>query len=491
MPAKGVLSSITKEARPGHTNNCHQDAISGLITRLHFYLGVFIAPFIFVTALTGTLYALTPQLESYAYARQLYTIEHPRDALLQPLSHQIDAAQRIAGWDSTLIAVRPAPSRGETTRVMFSTNKQKGDETYAVFIDPVTLHVNGTLNVYGTSGILPIRTSLDYLHRNLMLGEFGRLYSELAASWLWVLALSGLFIWLKKSAFSKRRMNVTVPLLAKNRRYHIFLGAVLSLGLLFFSATGLTWSKWAGENIHTVRKMLNWVTPTLKVETVPAAPEQDHSHYKGSHTLTDEAENPIIDLSPPDILSCTLDRFDQVMERAREEGIDADKVEIIPATQKRRAWIVREIDGHYPTQNDAVAIDPCHFQLVDKIEFETFPLIAKLIRWGIDAHIGILFGVTNQIILILFGTGLCVSIVMGYRIWWLRRRSAPNMNPATTLYTRWLMLSLPAKTGVLLLAIAFGLMLPMLGLSLLLLIAFDILRWYCRRSYASEETQSN
>lgn len=45
------------------------------------------------------------------------------------------------------------------------------------------------MTVYGTSGILPLRTWLDYLHRNLLLGDVGRVYSELAASWLWVTAL--------------------------------------------------------------------------------------------------------------------------------------------------------------------------------------------------------------------------------------------------------------------------------------------------------------
>ena len=38
------------------------------------------------------------------------------------------------------------------------------------------------MTVYGTSGILPLRQTIDYLHTSLMLGDIGRLYSELAAS---------------------------------------------------------------------------------------------------------------------------------------------------------------------------------------------------------------------------------------------------------------------------------------------------------------------
>ncbi len=68
-------------------------------------------------------------------------------------------------------------------------------ESRAIFIDPVTLAVKGDLVVYGTSGTLPFRAAIDYLHRNLMLGDFGRYYSELAASWLWIAALGGTLLW--------------------------------------------------------------------------------------------------------------------------------------------------------------------------------------------------------------------------------------------------------------------------------------------------------
>lgn len=65
----------------------------------------------------------------------------------------------------------------------------------AIFIDPVNAKVLGDLPVYGTSGALPLRTWIDLLHRSLHMGDFGRHYSELAASWLWIVALGGAALW--------------------------------------------------------------------------------------------------------------------------------------------------------------------------------------------------------------------------------------------------------------------------------------------------------
>ena len=42
---------------------------------------------------------------------------------------------------------------------------------------------------------MPLRAWFDELHRTLHLGAIGRNYSELAASWLWVISLGGLVLW--------------------------------------------------------------------------------------------------------------------------------------------------------------------------------------------------------------------------------------------------------------------------------------------------------
>ncbi|CCQ18212.1 PepSY-associated TM helix domain-containing protein [Rhodococcus sp. IEGM 1401] len=67
-----------------------------------------------------------------------------------------------------------------------------------VFVDPYTAQVRGELTTFGEW--LPVRAWIDELHRNLHLGDLGRNYSELAASWLWVVALGGLVLWTPGSA---------------------------------------------------------------------------------------------------------------------------------------------------------------------------------------------------------------------------------------------------------------------------------------------------
>lgn len=448
-------------------------AIMHLLRRLHFYIGLFIGPFIFVAALTGTLYVLTPQLENKLYAQQLFTSASGED---RPLSQQVASALHHMGAEAHIVAVRPAPSAGETTRVMFRDAKAGPSETHAVFIDPKTLEIRGELTAYGTSGILPFRTWLDYLHRNLLLGEFGRNYSELAASWLWVAALGGAALWAMSRAprrkASSQRVSRTARFL-RQRHWHTTLGLVLLVGLVFFSATGLTWSNWAGNNISQMRAHFGWLTPAVNTQlggTQHAMPADEHAEHHGHDMamMTHHAEHE--PLSPA--------QFDAVMAAARAANIDAGKVEIRPAYTADKAWVVSEIDRRWPTQVDAVAVNPHNFQVTDKVEFASFGLLAKLTRWGVDAHMGVLFGLANQLVLALFGAGLCLMVVLGYRMWWLRRPALKQQaNPADTLIYGWRKLNLSGRFLLSVLVIALAFSLPLMGISLLLFLLIDFVRW--------------
>ncbi|SDM96324.1 Uncharacterized iron-regulated membrane protein [Lentzea albidocapillata subsp. violacea] len=406
----------------------------GLFLRLHFYAGVLVGPFVLIAALTGVLYALTPQLESWVYSDQLRV---PATAQQLPLSKQVDAALATSPRGE-LVAVRPAPEPGATTRVLFSEKGLGESERRAVFVDPGTGRVTGDLVVYGSSGVLPLRTTLDQLHRNLMLGEPGRLYSELAASWLWVVALGGLVLWISRARNSKRI------------RTHGLIGVWVLAGALFLSATGLTWSAYAGENVAMLRTAVGWSTPTLKM---PGAGESHGDH--GSSTSSSGGHGEI----------------DTVSGVAKLSGINAKAVEIsLPATPGG-AWKVAEIEKGLPTRNDSVAVHGG--EVVDSLKFADFPLGAKLTRWGIDAHMGVLFGWPNQLLLLLIGGGLVASVVLGYRMWWKRRPTNGFGRPAPR--GQWRRAPRGALIALGLGTLLVGCFMPLLGVSLVIFLAVDVL----------------
>lgn len=431
-----------------------------LLRRLHFSIGLFVGPFIFIAALSGTLYVATPQLENILW----------RDALTagaggapHSLADQIAVAQRTVGDRSPLYAVRPAPSSGETTRVMFRDASLGESESRAVFVDPQTLAVKGDMTVYGTSGALPLRMWIDKFHRALLLGDTGRLYSELAASWMWVAACGGIALWWltrPKRRIANRQQNT--------RRLHVTLGWWLLAGMLLFSATGLTWSQWAGGNVDRLRTALNWLTPQVNVhlDGRQMAADPHAGHHAGHGGM----------LMPP----ADLAQYDAVLQLARRSGISAAKVEIRPPKAAGTAWTVTEVDRRWPTRVDAVAIDAGAMRVTDRTRFADFPLMAKLTRWGVDFHMGVLFGLPNQLLLIAFGLALCAAIAVGYRLWWLRRPAAAASNPLQTLTRSWLALPAGGRAATFIIAALLGMALPVMGVSLLLFVAVDVVRWRMR-----------
>ncbi len=347
------------------------------------------------------------------------------------------------------------------------------------------------MTVYGTSGVLPLRMWLDQLHRGLLLGDFGRNYSELAASWLWVAALGGLILWAGTRP-PRTRKNVRSGFAAV-RHWHVTLGLLLALGLIFFSVTGLTWSQWAGSNIEKMRSDLNWKTPQVKTALngdAPAESADPHAEHRGAMEGMTMSGMTMPAKTPARVIPNQPDaRWDQALSAARQAGLKAAKLELRQPKNAGQAWTVSEIDRSWPSQVDAVSLNPADFTVVDKVAFASFPLVAKLTRWGVDAHMGVLFGLPNQLILALFGFGLCTMIVLGYRMWWIRRPAVPQLNPSQTLLTAWLALPRYAQGTGLIVMLALGYALPVMGISLLLFLLLDIQRWRSARRRSQARTE--
>jgi uncharacterized iron-regulated membrane protein len=410
---------ITQEETYVPTQSHKSGWLRALILRIHFYAGILVGPFIFVAAVSGAAYAIMPQVENVVYKHELFV---PASSATHALAEQIAAAQQVVP-DVAVSAVRPAPTPGTTTRVMFAQPGLGDSESRTIFIDPATLEVRGDLTTYGTSGSLPLRTWVDNLHRNLHLGDMGRLYSELAASWLWALALGGVWLW-----FTRRKKSTRI------RKTHGVIGMWIAVVMVFLSATGLTWSQFAGDNVSNLRSQLSWATPSVST--------------KLGSTTVNPAASPAL--------------FDSVWQTAKTAGIAASRVEIKPSATK--AWTVTEIGRSWPTEVDAAAVDPTTLTVTDKVEFAKFPLAAKLSRWGIDLHMGVLFGLPNQILMFIVAILIAVLVVFGYMMWWQRR---PRFTPRTV-GMPW-----PALVAGFAAAVGLGLFLPLFGISLAIFLIGD------------------
>ncbi|WIN00298.1 PepSY-associated TM helix domain-containing protein [Actinoplanes oblitus] len=437
-------------------------AFGGLLLRLHFYAGILVAPFLLVAATTGILFAFTPQIEKAVYSTEL-TVDTPGSPAL-PMADQV-AAARAAHPAGDLVTVRPGEGSA-TTQVDFSDPSLDADHQHTVYVNPYTGKVTGQLTTWWAA--TPLNEWLDNLHANLHLGETGALYSELAASWLWVLALGGVILWWRRQRDRNRRM--FVPDLAakkgvrRTRGWHAATGLWITIGLLFLSATGLTWSGHAGENFNDLIDSLDASRPAVSTDLVgAAAPATAGGHHGG--TTTGGSSTAAVD--PAAITT--------VLRSARDAGITGAVSITVPA-DAATAWSVTGNDSLWPVGRDSVAVDSTG-TIVQRIDFADWPLLAKLTQWGIYAHMGQLFGLPNQIVLAALALGLICVIIWGYRMWWQRRptragrRALVGVAPAGGNWT-----GLPNSAIAVGLPVLFavGWFLPLFGVPLLAFLALDL-----------------
>jgi uncharacterized iron-regulated membrane protein len=444
-PIATTPAAPTPGRTDGRSGSWWWSGLRPLVLRLHFYVGIFVGPFLLVAAATGLLYTITPQLEQLVH-RDALTVATVGTATV-PLRAQVAAAVGAVP-DARITEIRPPRTPDGTTRVGFAAPGVADGDTRTAFVDPYTGQVAAVLDTSGEW--LPVRAWFDELHRNLLLGTVGEVYSEVAASWLWVLALSGLALWVVQR---RRRSRIKRTLLPEGsasgrvrlRSWHGSVGLWAAIGMLFLSATGLTWSQFAGANVTSLRTALDWSTPAVS-KTLPAS---------AMAAATDPAD-----------LGSTADR---VLAAARASGL-SDPVAITPGAAGK-AWVVKQVERSWPEKQDAVAVDPTTATVTDTLLFADWPIAAKLARWGIDAHMGLLFGVANQVILAVLALGIICMVIWGYRMWWLRRPTRGGAAGPPGGNQR------PGPGAVLLVglvAVVAGMFLPVLGVTLLLFLFADL-----------------
>jgi uncharacterized iron-regulated membrane protein len=410
-----------------------------LARRVHFLAGILVAPFVLLLCVTGFGYVISPQIHEDLYGRQLFVPEvggTPR-----PLAEQV-AAALSAHPEAELRSVVPPPEPDRTTRVNLAVpSLTEPGEARTVFVDPYTNYISGELTT--VDGRMPANVWLRDLHADLHLGAVGRLYSEVATSWLLVILVSGLVVWIAKQGRRRRGLRELLTPLprgkgeqARMRAVHAPLGIWLTAGLLVLSVTGLAMTRFAGWGLPAVR-----------------APEL--------------AMTPVV--VPGNVDPVSVDR---VLQVARAEGLSGE-LQVAAPTAPDRPFTVAETSPGLPIRKGSIAVDPYTARVTERIGWDDYPFLAQVREIGMQAHTGTLFGIANQIVLALLVIATIALILIGYRMWWKRSPYGEGkLPPAPPPALR--QLTAPVGVPVVLVTVVLAWLMPAFGVSLAAFIVLDL-----------------
>lgn len=430
------------------------------IWRWHFYAGLFCIPFIMLLSVTGGLYLFKPQVEAVMERQYDHlTVNGPAASA----SEQV-AAALAAVPDGVLNAYQLPTSPVAAVRVMVG----KGAELTRVYVHPQTLQI---LNVEPEDGRL--MKILHHLHGELLMGDRGSMIVELAASWAIVMMITGLYLWWPRNATSIA--GIVYPRL--NRGKHLFwrdLHAVTGFWVVFFTLflliSGLPWAKSWGGMLKEVRHFAagsevkqDWTTGKSSemkerraMNTPPSAGDEYAEHaMHGGH----------MHLMPPD-----YSPLDRILATVQPLNL-AYPVLIAPPSKKSPDWTARSDAQNRPLRINLV-LDADTGTIKSRKDFADRPMLDRAIGIGVAVHEGQLFGWFNQALGVFTALGLLLVSGSGIVLWWKRRSpgyigapKAPPNSPKMAL-------------GVMLIIAVLGTLLPMLGISLIvvLLIEFLVLR---------------
>lgn len=424
------------------------------IWRWHFYAGLFCVPFVVILAITGSIYLFKPQVETW--------LDRPYDHLtltgaeVRPEAQVAAALAAVPG--STLKTYEVRREADDAARVTVNT----GVGNLLVYVHPET---NAVLKVLPEADRL---MEIDKtIHGELLLGDKGSILVELAASWAIVMIVTGLYLWWPRQA--QGMAGVLYPRLARGpslfwRDLHAVTGVWISSLALFLLLTGLPWTTVWNSGFKEVRRMTgtsearqDWSQGRAAEQ---AADHAEHASMAGMEGMDHAAHGPATPAS--------LDRM-----AASVRALDLPPPVLIAPPSKAKgwrsspAWTARSDTPNRP-QRVTLTLDPATGAVLGRDVFGSKHPIDQVIGYGIAAHEGQLFGLANQLLGVLTALGLILLSVSGYVIWWRRRPhgalGAPPALPEGRL-----------TAGLGLLIVGFGLFLPVLGASLIVVALVEAL----------------
>ncbi|HEU5080995.1 MAG TPA: PepSY domain-containing protein [Opitutaceae bacterium] len=448
-------------------------ALYRAVWRWHFFAGIFVAPFAIFLAITGSIYLWKPQYEAWKY-KALFNVE----ARGLPLSaEQQFAAARAAhpNWG----AVQYLPPRNATRSAEIQLQPPGDRRSVSVYVDPYSGRVLGEI-----SDDTRLMRIVHDLHGTLLAGRTGELLVELAASWAFVLLVTGFYLWWPRP-FSIR--GFLLPRFGEGRRallrdLHAVPAVWLSLIILCILATGIQWTpiggQWARILAQTIgewqpretnasahrSELLGGWSPYMRDKATAeklanVASEDPHAghHHGGSSVPLDQTVDP----AHPRI------SLDKVVAIAAERGVEPGYAIAFPRGERGVYSIFS--DRNRAFSRAYIHLDQYSGKVLADVRFKDFGRMAQFYSFGIIAHEGQLFGLTNQIL----GSVACIGVILlavtGVMLWWIRRPKGALAAPVSSVRL------FGVSRGAVAIAVILAAMLPLMAATLAMLLVGDFI----------------
>ncbi|OJW10861.1 MAG: hypothetical protein BGO49_25470 [Planctomycetales bacterium 71-10] len=417
-----------------------------VVWRWHFYAGLLTAPLMWVVTLTGALYAFRTEIVEWRDRPWLVVEPGPQRKGLDEL---IEVAKKAGGSDELEgMALRPEPDRSVRFMVEGTgTGGHDGGPPHVdVYVNPYTGDVLGT-RTEGTD----VFDVVLALHRNLMYGSTGRALVELTTAWGLILLATGVYLWWPRG---KTNVGVWTPrlkgkLYAVLRDWHSVPGFYLAALIGIVTATGLVFSLVMGSTFNwSVQKIGHW--PPAWMAPPKAAP------------------------APPGASAAPLD---VVAANFLKEARPGEVVAFRPAAKpelNHRAWISEDDDKN---RMRAVTADRWTGEVISSVAPADLPFMYRVRLWSVSTHVGKIFGLTTEILACVASLAMFALSATGVWMWWERRprnRTGFPRRPEPKSLPRW---------GWLIVVVG-GVLLPVAGASMVLVVLLDALAYPLRKRWA-------
>ncbi|WP_208352470.1 PepSY-associated TM helix domain-containing protein [Pseudaestuariivita rosea] len=409
---------------PERRDAAHGGTLYRMVWKWHFLASLYVLPFMAMLSLTGGIYLYKPQIEAWLYADRM-TVTPQDDTLSleeQAATLQVGRIRGITltGADDTSTVIEYDTSDG--VRSLAWVNPYDGNILGSVARDEMAMQV------------------VRKIHGELLLGDFGTKFVELAAHWAVVMFVTGIILWWPRG--SRRLSDAIRPPRGspKTRNWwretHLFTGMLATILIVPIIISGLPWTDIWGGSLDRVQQATGQSSKSLRF---------------GSDT--------------PKSLASQGDTIPwaQVIETARAQDL-VYPLEMRPPRKADDAFWIRSASTNRTDQTELV-IDRYSGAVLARVDFADNPPVARAVSWGISFHQGEAYGWLNlaqNTIAAILGVALSLS---GFVAWWKRRPAGSLGVPAAP--------EASLGTGMIILAIALMILFPLMGASLIIVLILD------------------